>query len=79
MKDTTEIVRRLKAFAADLVQLEQESVAAGISLVDILDIEDAVKELEHLAGRLAQNAPAGFLLQRHLQGHPQEIAQLEKG
>jgi hypothetical protein len=48
----TEIIRRLEASAADLLQLERDSVAAEISPVDVLDIEDAQKVLEHLARRL---------------------------
>jgi hypothetical protein len=54
MKDTktSEIIRRLEASAADLLQLKRDSVAAGISPVDILGIEDAHMVLEHLAGRL---------------------------
>ncbi len=50
--ETTEIIRRLEASAADLLQLKQDSVAAGISPVDVLGIEDAHMVLEHLAGRL---------------------------
>jgi len=54
MKETNipEIIRRLEASAADLLQLKRDSVAAGISPVDVLGIEDAQTVLEHLVGRL---------------------------
>ena len=54
MKETkiAEIIRRLEASAADLLQLKRDSVAAGISPVDVLGIEDAQAVLERLVGRL---------------------------
>ena len=54
MKETTltEIIRRLEASAADLLQLKRDSVAAGISPIDVVGIEDAQRVLERLAGRL---------------------------
>jgi hypothetical protein len=52
MKDAAEIAQRLKILAADLLQLKRDSVAAGINPVDVLNIEDAERALENLAGRL---------------------------
>ena len=64
MKETTltEIIRRLEASAADLLQLKRDSVAAGISPIDVLGIEDAQRVLEHLAGRLTPKSRQAIIV-----------------
>jgi hypothetical protein len=54
MKETVEIVQRLKVSATDLEQLKRDCGAAGISAMDALDIEEAATILEHLVERLTR-------------------------